>query len=83
MKVVETWEEKARKMKGTKVANEVVRDDTEEIDGENDDGSGSEWEDEVEEAPRLVDRKMRIKKEEEVDEDGFTTVVKGKNSSHR
>lgn len=72
--VLTRFEEQAEKNKGRKVqAQEEV-------------GSGSDWEDdeeeedsESEEAPQLLERDVPVKKEPQMDEDGFTMVQsKGK-----
>ena len=78
------FEELAEKLKGKKVSAQITSEENE-VDGEGDDDDGDDSEDEVdetgmevEEVPKLLDRKN----EPEVDEDGFT-LVKGKKSVRR
>ncbi|KAL1724214.1 Pre-rRNA-processing protein TSR2-domain-containing protein [Schizophyllum commune] len=78
--LVTRFEELAEKRKG-KATNVQVQPGAPDEEGEWEDES--EEDEEMDEAPQLIERRApQPKPEPEVDEDGFTTVAKGKGRSH-
>ncbi|PFH47022.1 hypothetical protein AMATHDRAFT_7150 [Amanita thiersii Skay4041] len=79
--MVTGFEEVAEKVRGKKIAANVVSEEDEGSDGSDDEGSEEDGEEMgVDEAPALIDH--RRKNEPEIDEDGFT-IVKGKGRAWR